>query len=228
MMNLQVIRLPQMLSFLLSHEVKISPATPSLITGIIQKDPAFSLLVQKTFAEFDPEARVESIVKNLGWKHFRDRLVAMYVFRNLYGKYPQSTDLRLIEDLVSFEQSFQSFAIDSNSRLMLLAVYLRFAEIYSFKRYKETLNLVIEFKQLYELFTIKLSKSPKIDLLLLLVWHLKEFLGDEEIKFSIRAGESFERIAERLSVEQKNIIASNFLSYGASVSEYELFIHDRI
>jgi hypothetical protein len=217
-----------MLSFLLGHEVKISPATSSLITGIVEKDPAFSLLIQKCFAEFDSEARVQSIVKNLGWKHFRDRLIAMYVFRNLYGKYPHSTDLRLIEDLISFEQSFQMFAIDSNSRIMLLAVYLRFAEIYSFKRYKESLSLVSDFKQLSYLMSIKTSKSPKIDLLLLLVWHLKEFLGELEVASFIKSGVSFEKIVDQLDVEQKNTLASNFLAYGASISEYELFIHDRI
>ena len=38
-----------------------------------------------------------------------------------------------------------------------------------------------EFKALYELLSLKNSKSPKIDFLLLLLWHLKNIFGEEEI-----------------------------------------------
>jgi hypothetical protein len=111
---------------------------------------------------------------------------------------------------------------------MLLAVYLRFSETYYFKQNKEMINLIIEFRELEDLLNIKTAKSPKIDLLLLLVWHLKEFIDQDLVLNSIKAGEGFDKVMEQLSSQQKNILAANFLSYGASISEYELFIHDRI
>jgi hypothetical protein len=227
-MNLQVIKLPQTLSFLLSHEMQLSTATLSFVCSIIEKDPAFTLLIQKSFSEFDSQGRLDCIVKSLGWRHFRDRLVSLYVFRSLYDKYPKTTDLRLVDDLINFEESFKQFSVDSNSRLMLLAFYVRLFEIDFFNQKKESINLLNEFKALYDLLSLKNSKSPKIDFLLLLLWHLKNIFGEEEIKSSIKLGINFQDIADRMSLEQKNTFAANCLSYGASISEYELFIHDRI
>ena len=101
-LKLPFIRLPQEFVALLKTNLGGTPK-PSDVFKVLQLNPAMMMAINTAFSEFDDGRGLEKVMSALGWSSFRDRLASLYVSKSLYGKYSQSTDLEIIEDIKNFE-----------------------------------------------------------------------------------------------------------------------------
>ena len=186
------------------------------------------MILERSFKEFDDGRGVEKVMVSLGWAHFRDRFASLYIFKSIYGHFPQKTDMSLVEDIKNLETLYSDFSIQSFSRLFLLGFYLSLANIEV--RHKEgqsnvPLDLPIEVLDVMRLSQVR---SERIDWLILMIWHYISYMGKSQLMQKLMTGASFSDLYQALQPEQQLHLTQNLLTYGASILEDEVFFYEKV
>ncbi len=198
----------------------------ALRTNLVNS-PGLGMVLERAFSEFDEHhIGLEKVMDLLGWAHFRDRMASVYVFKTLHGSFPAKTDMQLVEDIVQLESRFSERAPSGDSRLFLLGLYLKLVNLSRLSDAPEqsiTIPASVE-----KVLLLSQVRTERLDWLLLLCWHLGEFLGTQELIQAINAHTPWPALYARLSDEQRFQLVSNLLSYGASIQEEDPFLYERI
>jgi hypothetical protein len=194
----------------------------------LRQSPGLLMVLERAFDEFNEhQIGLEKIVTTLGWEHFRDRMCSVYLFKILNSSFPEKTDLELVEEIKSVEKRFSDRSLAGNSRLFLLGFYLKVFNLYeSFQENpKDPTKIPMTVDRALAL---SKARTDKPDWLILLCWHMDQFLGSQKLTDAIKAGESWDKLYEQLTSAQKFHLISNLLSYGASIEEDDPFLYERI
>ena len=70
------------------------------------------------------------------------------------------------------------------------------------------------------------TKSIRIDWLMLQLIHLDHFLGTERMLSLLSSGSTYESLVALLSDEEQKKMIENFMTYGASVNDQDIFLSD--
>ena len=198
------------------------------IFDIIRPNKTLFQILQKTFLEFDDGRGIKHTMIALGWPNFRDRVASLYIYKNMLGIFPVSTNIGLVEEIKNLEGQLAHHGLHGSSRIFLLGFYLRLANI---NLQKNNPNDFFEFKIPEEIGAfLKLSnaKSEKIDWLILILIHLSNDLGAKLLLHSLAIGKDIDELYSLLSPEARKMMFNNLLAYGSSINESELFLYGKI
>jgi hypothetical protein len=226
MLTLQISPLPYELTQLLSTKLQDTRKQLRVISGVIGLNPGLQLLCENVFKEYSSEGNLESVAQVMGWKSFRERITSLYLFHKQHGRFPDLSDLNLVQDLVKFEKRFYAYSAKNNSRIFLLGLYLKFLEWDLINEGSimdgNFLNLPSEIEELLELVD---SKTTQPDYLILFLWHLLAFFEKDKIIEMLKDSEfTFEKIFQLLDEESKRSLITNFSIYAASIHQEDLFV----
>lgn len=219
--------LPKEFVQLLKTNITTGNSTP--IFDVLRQNRGLYEVLDVAFAEFNDGRGLEKTMVALGWSNFRDRMASLYIYKAIHGKFPLKTDMGLVEDIQKFEATYSDSSISGQSRLFLLGFYLKLAQIRTQENEK---NKFLEFRLPDELILpilkISPSRADKIDLLILIVFHLAEALGDKLLAGAVMSGKSFDEIYGMLNEESRKRMFENLLSYGMSIQEPETFLYEKV
>jgi hypothetical protein len=197
-----------------------------LIHEIISKNEGLYCLIEKSFKEFDEGRGFERTLKALGWTSFRERMASLYIFKCINGIYPEETNMALVEDLKDLEAQYSSYSVHGSSRLFLLGLFLKFANL-NLKK-KENFQEMIIPDEIGVYLRLSQVKSLKIDWVILILLHLLQSLGDKMLLSSLAAGKNIDDLYILLNPEARKEMLKNLLAYGASINEPDMFLYEKI
>lgn len=203
--------------------------TPSPVFDLIRKNRGLYQMLETTFHDLDDGRGIEKTMVALTWHNFRNRMASLYISKAIYGKFPAKTDLSLVEDLISFENNFTGSGVHSNSRIFMLAFYIKLAQL---KIQKNTeppfVDLNIPHKSLTQILKQSQGRSEKTDWLILVTLHFLQGMGETGLSQAIIAGRSFDDIYDMLTPGFRRRMHDNLLTYGSSVGEPDIFVYEKI
>lgn len=226
-LHLPYVKLPGEFITLLKSNLAVT-SSPTPIFDIIRQNMALYHTLENSFQEFDDGRGVEKLLTALGWANFRDRMASLYVFKSIYGDFPQKTNMELVEDIKGLESRFMNHGVHGYSRLFLLGFYLKLANI-KIQRKEDNQFLEIRIPD-NVLNVLKLSpgKAEKIDWLILIITHLMNSLEEKVLINLLISGKKFEEIYELLPKEARSNMHENLLAYGASINEPDFFLYEKV
>jgi hypothetical protein len=202
--------------------------SPAPVFDVIRPNRAIYAILERAFKEFDDGRGVEKTMIALGWSNFRDRMASLYIYKSIYGNFPNNTSMELVEEVKELENRFAGHGVHSLSRTFLLGFYLKLANIQIQKRSN---NKFLEIKIPEEIgYFLKLSqgRSEKIDWLILIIVHLLNGLGDKLLMNALASGKKMDDLYNLLTPDYRKVMMDNLLAYGTSIGEPDIFIYDKI
>jgi hypothetical protein len=202
--------------------------SPAPVFDVIRPNRAIYSILEKAFKEFDDGRGIEKTMIALGWSNFRDRMASLYIYKSIYGNFPNKTSMELVEELKVLENRFANHGVHSLSRIFLLGFYLKLANIQVQRRSN---NKFLEIKIPNEIGNfLKLSqgRSEKIDWLILIIVHLLNGLGDKLLMNALASGKKMDDLYNLLTPDYRKVMMDNLLAYGTSIGEPDIFIYDKI
>ena len=220
--------LPDDFTHLLKANMQSSGKSFSGLQSYIVERKGMYLLFRQIFKDVDTTGNVEKVLKSAGWHGIRDRFSCLYIENLISGEYPSSVKTGNCYGILGFEDLLKPFAIGGYSRSFLLGFYLKISSIEQNLLGKSTSSNSFYIDDVLEILKISSARTVKIDLLVILIKHLIHFLGVDNLKNLIASGEKYQQIYERLSEDQKLTMVNNFLAYGSSINEKDIFVIDHV
>jgi hypothetical protein len=221
------IKLPDELLTLLKSNISVSNS-PTPVFDIIRPNRGLFMILEKAFKDLDDGRGLEKTMLALGWPNFRERMASMYIYKSIYGNFPVHTQMELVDDIRALEVKFQDHSVFGPSRVFMLGLYLRLANINIQNREN---NQFLELKipdEVSGLLKLSQGRTERVDWLILITMHLKEGLGEKLLANSLASGKKFEELYDILPTDKREEMLSNLLAYGASIKEQDVFIYDKI
>ncbi len=211
-------------SMLLIENLRNTNQSNEILTKFINGRTSFRRLIQYSFQDIDKKARIDVIIKSLGWKNFRDRLASVYIHYLFDNSFPKQTNLALVQDLLDLENSLLPYIITHSSRTFLLSLYLKLGRIHLSKT-KQDLS---EFELTIPTHVLEIFKNTKMkvvepDWAIIILWHFSDYLGEQVLDKLIDDKAIFEEIILLLSQEQQDLMWDNFLTYSYAINDFEFY-----
>lgn len=219
--------LPTEFLSLLKTNINVSTSFAPVV-DVIKPNQALYCVLEKAFKEFDDGRGFEKTMVALGWANFRDRMASIYVYKSIYGNYPNKTSMDLVEDIKQLEARFLNHSVTSISRLFMLGFYLKLANI---ETQRKENNKYIDIKipdDLVNYLRVSQGRTEKIDWLILTTMHLVNGLGDKLMMNALVSGKKFSELYNLMTPELRKNMMDNLLAYGASIGEQEVFLYEKI
>lgn len=230
MLEMPPVFLPPLMVKLLSLSIFESGKSWRQVVDIINRDRAMKILCEDAFKEFDENANLEMVIKTLGWKNFRNRLLSLFYVKVKGKKYPHVTLPSEIEELVDFEKRYENFSLKNNSRVLLFALYLMQSEFQLEKDYSNLERRLIEFPlEIDEALALANNKAEELDWLLFMLWHFYEFFGKKDFLLKIKKHQGdYQKLYETLHASDKELLLKNALAYATALGSDEIFFYKRV
>lgn len=199
-----------------------------LIQNEIKKAPAISKLLNNLFKKFTESKGLVNALTVLGWPNFRDRWANLYLHKLEHGFYSSTPDTIYVRSILELESKLGHHCINGISRVFLLGFYLNLAK---FELKRKSVNNYQEITLPDDiLIYLKLSqvRSEKIDWLILILTHFSLAFGTKSLLQHISSGMGVDEIFDLLDQEDRELMISNLLSYGASINEKDMFFYNKI
>ncbi len=221
------VNLPNDLLELLKGEYHNSKESLTKLSIAVEQNPGLKQIVKKTMGEYDPEGRIEAIVKNLGFEAFRSRLSSIYIQKLDIHKFPEKSSLDRVQKITDLANSLQELSVMNSSRIFLLGVYLEFSSIY-LTQSGQISHLEIP-KEIIAFLLKRKSKNTKLDWLVLLTWHFIEYFGrDPFLALLKKYNNDYQNVYLSMNEDSRFKMMANLLSYGSSIQDYDTFIYERV
>ncbi len=227
MFNLPYVSLPEQFTRLLVSNIQNSTGTNTNLEMYINENSELNALVKKVFRDIDPDGFLGKILSIAGWAGIRNRLASVYIEYAMTGKFPDTANLNLVTDIVNIENKLRHFTPPGFSRAFLLGFYAKMSLI-QVKKGSDSMNtnpLIIRDEHI-EFMKFSKAKSARIDWLMLELIQYDHFLGTERMNTLLSGGSRYESMFALLSPSEQQQMMQNFLTYGASINDTEIFTMD--
>lgn len=225
MLNIPYVSLPEYFTYLLAGQIQNSIQLNNHLELYILENKELQYFVKTLFVDIDPNGGIGRIISIAGWTGIRNRLAALFIEHSLGGKFVESINLNLINDILNLENKLKFFTPNGYHRIFLLGFYAKMSLI---KTQDQTdiisTNPLIITDTHIELMKYSKAKSIRLDWLLLLIVHFEHFLGIERFEHLLKAETNYSALYSMLEDDQKEQIINNCLSYGASINDQDIFI----
>ncbi len=222
MLNFPAMNMPANFVNLLKVNMQTTKETYQNLSGIFHSDQGLWALIERGLKELDPDLKVDYLLKSLGWHGFRDRLCSMYVYYGKKRNYPRHCDLSLVSDIIDFEEKLKEFTVQGHSRAYALGFYYRLL-LDRYGKNSQSFGGIFVDDELIGLLKYSKTKVVKIDFLLILLLHLRAYLGAEKLKYLLKEEQKFQSIYGLLGGKEKEELCGNLLRYSASIYDSSLF-----
>lgn len=227
MFNLPYISLPEQFTRLLVSNIQNATGTNTNLEMYISENSEINALVKKIFRDIDPDGFLGKILSISGWAGIRNRLTAVYLEYAMTGRFPETANLSLVTDIVNVENKLRHFTPQGFSRAFLLGFYAKMSLI-QIKKIDDSINynpLIIRDEHI-EFMKYSKAKSARIDWLMLELIQFEHFLGSDRMDTLLAAGSRYESMFALLSPSEQKQMIDNFMTYGASINDAEIFTLD--
>lgn len=217
--------LPEHLTLLLrANMISSGPLARELDQYIYRKRDLYEL-VRRSFPDVNQYGAVGKLIKVIGWQGFRDKITAVYLNHMSCGSFAAPVDQSFLQDVLNIEKFLSGNSIQSYSRGFLLGFYLKSAELSMCELDdRMTAKRLIEDEQLQGMLKAMGSRVIKIDWLVLQLLHFRKCLGFSTLASMLNRACSYAEIFGELSMDQREELTLNMLSYGASINETSIFV----
>lgn len=219
-MELDYVELPERFCQLLLSDVSSSSNTSIDLQRYIYESPAMGRILYRILNAGE-ETDLTSLVKKYGWHGIRDRLLAYYVHFLQNGNHPRTILLDDVEDICRIEKRFRDKTVSGYSRLISLGFFLRVScyesDIQNIKDHPYYPD-----KRIDALLSQSKNRNIRIDILILMLVHFLNFLGEEKLFGLMQAKTSFDMIESMLESHQKIKLQKNIINYALSIGDLEL------
>lgn len=227
MFNLPYISLPEQFTRLLVSNIQNTTGTNTNLEMYISENTEINALVKKIFRDIDPDGFLGKILSVAGWPGIRNRLAAVYLEYAMNGKFPDAANINLVTDIVNIENKLRHFTPMGFSRGFLLGFYAKMTLI-QIKKMDDSINynpLIIRDEHI-DFMKHSKAKSARIDWLMLELIQFDHFLGTERMNTLLAGGSRYESMFALLSPSEQRQMIENFMTYGASINDTEIFTMD--
>jgi hypothetical protein len=225
------ITMPSDLNDLLKENVSQQILNPEhLVVKAIRKNRPLQIILEDSFRSIDEnQLGLEKMMSAFGWNHFKLRWCSIYIFKTIFDFYPNEIDLDLVADIEAFEQRFQGLSAVGHSRVFLLGFYLKLINLHYKKNNPEVSDDEWFIPELVDnICRDYFVKSEKPDWLILTLWHFVKFLGVDKVKPFLSQPQSYQLLFAYLTEPQRYQLVNNLLVYGASISEPQFFLYEKV
>jgi hypothetical protein len=218
--------LPEYYTQLLRVNMQSTGSVFSNLSMYIHENRSLYAIVEKVTKS--PNGKSEEIsekIKNHGWFGIRNKVCSAYLYYLKNGNYPNAPAIEMIDSILRIEERLRPFAVRGFSRSFLLGFYLESVALSI-----DGGELLASFldKKFLALLDISNSRTHKIDWVMILLYHFKDFLGYDKLLDLLNNGSEYEQIYTQLSQDQQALLMKNLLAYGCSISESESFFTERV
>ncbi|MFN8369912.1 MAG: hypothetical protein U0T83_04705 [Bacteriovoracaceae bacterium] len=195
------------------------------IIEYVWSHPTLYYIVQNCFQGLDQKKPVDYIINTLGWKNFRDRLGAIFLYHFKYGMYPNQATLTNMDDVLKLNAIIENYAFIGSSRGYMFGLYLKFVQV-MIEKNEMILNpndLKLN-SDIINLLKLMNRKVERIDWLLIIIWHMVGFLGLEPVKNELTGNSlDYKKFLKKIKPEEREFFIQNCLMYGQAIHEPEIF-----
>jgi hypothetical protein len=227
MINFPYISLPEYYTRLLASNIQNSTQVNNNLEMYINENKELNAIVKKIFRDIDPDGFLGKILSISGWNGIRNRLAAVFLEHAMTGKFPEMANLNLVTDLVAVENKLRHFTPAGGNRAFLLAFYAKMSLIHiKMKSDSRELTPLIIKDEHIEFMKLSKAKSIRIDWLMLQLVQFEQFLGQERLYGLLKNETRYASLFSLLSRDEQTQMMNNFLAYGASINDPEIFTSD--
>jgi hypothetical protein len=227
MFNLPYVSLPEHFTKLLVSNIQNSTANNTNLEMYISENGELNALVKKIFRDIDADGFLGKILSISGWNGIRNRLAAVYIEYAMTGKFPETANLSLVTDIINIENKLRHFTPAGFSRAFLLGFYAKMSlvQIKKMDEAKLFTPLIIRDEHI-EFMKWSKGKSTRIDWLMLELIQYDHFLGTDRMNTLLQNGSRYDSLFSLLSATEQRTAIENYLTYGASINDTEIFLTD--
>lgn len=219
MLCLNYFEIPDSFSLLLRSNLNAKENAYNYIIGELSKNKGHALLVEKIFLDNSPKSGLFNSLKSLGWISFRNRIASAYVSKIENGIFSHVEGNLNILDILQFEEKFSKYTVEGYNRLFLLGLYMKLS---CYSKYSSIDWSEYIFDSLLETLDQAKSKTIKIDWLILMLIHLHQ-VSKTKILSQVKSDLNWHEIFSFLDEDIQQSFINNFLTYGASITENDIF-----
>lgn len=222
-------KIPDSISWLCQERLQNSNKTYEKIWEYIQADQFLHILFPKIFEPEHANKDLKVQMGSYGVKGIRDRLAFHYLYYLTESQWAKTPDLSYILEVQQFEERFNDFSNEWDSRIFLLGFYLRAKDLENEKlgdleEYEINISLDID-----ELLTLGKAKIEKLDWLIIILKSLLKFKKKNEIQeWLLSESRDFFDIIKTLKKEDRKIFLEDLLCYGHAIGDKDFFVFDKI
>lgn len=198
------------------------------LRSFISADKSIRALLALSYDKRQVDFDLSQLFKAHGWDKIRDRLALCYLHYEAYNVFSQDLDYSLLDDVLVNEKRLRSRIVAGYGRGFLFSLYLKFISlkkenpVYLGRPEFANFNFEID-HSLVDLLELSSGRVVKLDWVLLVLWHLRTFLGEQELGRLLKSKHHFDYIYDLLTDSQRELLVSNLLNYSASIHDPELF-----
>lgn len=230
MVTYPFINLPDYYVQLLKNNMQGIEFNSNHFNSYVYENKPFLTLVENHFSDIDADLRVDAILKMMTWKGVRNRMARLFIHYELNGKFGlDDVDMKHLNDILFWEDRLSAYSADGFSRAFLLGFYFKIGSLQAQKYYNENQrkNFVMR-EEILELFKYCKSRTNRLDWLYVLMDHFVDCFGKKKMLAMLEDRLPYSDIFSLLSKEQQQDLTSALLTYGASISEPEIFVSESI
>ena len=230
MANLPMCSIPDEMSWALKMRFHNNRKSYAVIADEIYGSPFLKVLVPRLYQEYIKNNNLESMLNALGWNGFRDRLVAIYLYKIEHGQFPTRIELEAVKEIKLFEDQFQDYVPDGDSRMFMLGFYLKMCDFKLSRDFQYMSESLLKTSDtILKILKKGTQKSLKLDWIYITLKVLEEMFPPDRLEHIISENNgNFYKVYQDLSEEDQKILIENLMAYGASINENEIFIYDRV
>lgn len=227
MINFPYVSLPEYYTRLLTSNIQNTTLVNNNLELYINENKELNALVKRIFKDIDPDGFLGKILSISGWIGIRNRLAAVFLEHAMTGKFPEVANLGLVTDLLNVENKLRHFTPLGFNRVFLLAFYAKMSliKIKMSSDSREFSPLIIKDEHI-EFMKLSKAKSVRIDWLMLQLIQFEHFLGLERMNDLLKAETRYASLFSLLSDEEQTQMMDNFMAYGASIYDTDIFTGD--
>jgi hypothetical protein len=227
MIKIPYVSLPEYYTRLLSSSIQNSTQINNNLEMYINENKDLNALVRKVFRDIDPDGFLGKIISISGWMGIRNRLAAVFLEHAMTGKFPDTANLSLVNDLVSVENKLRHFTPNGYNRAFLLAFYAKMSLIHIklISDSRDLSPLIIKDEHI-EYMKLSKAKSIRVDWLMLQLIQFEHFLGKDRLYDLLKVETRYAALFSLLSHEEQAQMMNNFITYGASIFDHDIFTTD--
>ena len=227
MINFPYISLPEYYTRLLVSNIQSSSQINNNLELYINENKELNAIVKKIFRDIDPDGFLGKILSISGWIGIRNRLAAVFLENAMTGKFPETANLNLVTDLLAAENKLRHFTPPGSTPAFLLAFYAKMSLIHiKLKSDSRELSPLIIKDEHIEFMKLSKAKSQRIDWLMVQLIQYEHFLGLERLNDLLKSETRYASLFSLLSKEEQQQMMNNFMTYGASIFDKEIFTND--
>lgn len=194
---------------------------------MLGQDPAMKSLLSYVLPENSSDKSLSGILRFWGWSYLRRALANSYIFYCYYKQWPRLKKNIIGIGIEDFENQLDPYMILSAGRHTLLYLYLKLVEHHYNSQNQVELNLTQSSLEMAKrLIKKRARRTNRVDLLVLLLWHMGEYFSEDEMNKFLEQGESFDQLFARLSKHYQAVVMKNITHYSLSVFDDSFFISD--